>query len=464
MLTERSKLSKKSNGELSIKDTLMTKIHNKSAYVAVFGLGRVGLPTAVAIASQGYRVIGYDTNKNITRCVSNGINHINEKELTDRIKKLLKGNLFTTTIHANNAVRESDIVMICIPTPVNEFRKPVFNHIESVCRIIHNNLNNNKLILLESTVAPNTVKGLVLPLLENGKWKCGEHFLLAYCPERMIPGRALTEFINNDRIVGVDDEQSASVALEFLRQVTKGKISVTDTISAEITKLVENTFRDVNIALANEIALICEKLGVDVEKIFKLANTHPRVNLHKAGPGVGGPCLPKDPYLLLSSKQQGAKSSIIAASRELNDYMPEHVAELSISEIERTGKSVKRSKVVVFGVAYKADIDDSRYSPSEKLIAVLKNICTEIRVFDPYCDESFGAIKFNTMQEAVKDADCIIIVTDHTIFKNLDLSKIKTLMAPNPIIIDGRRFLDQEEVENQGFIYKALGRGRIING
>jgi len=258
--------------------------------------------------------------------------------------------------------------------------------------------------------------------------------------------------------VGGYDSKSAEIAASLFKKVTKGKIIVTDCLSAEMAKLAENSFRDVNIAFANELALICERMGVDVTEAIRLANTHPRVNVHKPSCGVGGPCIGKDHYLLLHSAEQiGFRSKMMKPSRKLNEYMTEHTIELVIYALKTTGKDVEKSKIAVLGTAYKGETDDATNSPSEKIVKKLMDSEANVMVYDPYCKESFGAQKARDVMEAVKGADCIVIATDHKIFAELKLEKIKTLMREKPAIVDGRRVVDPVKARMLGFTYYGIG-------
>jgi len=308
-------------------------------------------------------------------------------------------------------------------------------------------------------VPPGTTKNLVARILEERSGlKCGEDFWLVNCPERIAPGKTIREFVENVRIVGGYNSESSEIAVKLFEAVTNREILTTDCTSAELAKLAENAFRDVNIAFANELALICEQIGADVIEVTKLANTHPRVNIHKPGCGVGGPCLPKDPYLLLHPvKEKNFKSGVIEPSRKLNDYMSKHTVEVVVKALRKLGKDVSESKVTVLGVAYKGEVDETRNSPAERIVRGLMDLGSEVVVYDPYCEESFGAGRAKNLHEAVRGADCIVIVTDHKMFRELKLGKIKALMNENPVLIDGRRIVHPIEAKNQGFMYLGIG-------
>jgi UDP-N-acetyl-D-mannosaminuronic acid dehydrogenase len=298
----------------------------------------------------------------------------------------------------------------------------------------------------------------VLPLLEGKSGlKCGVDFWLAYCPERLAPGNVLHDLTANTRLIGTYDLESAILAKTFFGLITKGELLTTSILLAEVAKLAENAFRYVNISFANELALICKQMSVDVEEVIRLANTHPRVNIHKPGCGAGGPCLSKDTHLLLNStKSSKFRANLISAAIKLNNEMPRYVVDIAVEALNRIGKDAADSKIVVFGTAYKGGVNDSRGSPSEGIIRELKRRQARIVVFDPNCDESFGELKAKNLKEAVEGADCIIIATDHKEFCDLNLVDVKRLMKKNPIIVDGKRIISPAIARSLGFEYVAL--------
>jgi UDP-N-acetyl-D-mannosaminuronic acid dehydrogenase len=312
------------------------------------------------------------------------------------------------------------------------------------------------LVAICSTIPPRTMQEKIKPLLESlCGLKADTDFYLAYVPERIAPGKALQEFIESPRLVGGIGPNSTKIAAELFGNVCKTVIE-TDATTAEIAKTAENTFRDVNIAFANQLALICEQHGADITKVIKLANTHPRVNIHTSGPGVGGPCLTKDPYLL-THQSKPEDYDLIYTARKINDNMPTHIVNLTIQALKNAGKDVKNSKITILGTAYKANIDDSRFSPSESIIQKINELDATSIVYDPYCTNTFGAKKATSLHESIEGADCLIIATDHTEFKNLNLTIMKQLMNDKPAIVDGRRILNPHEAEDLGFIYYGVG-------
>ena len=444
-----------------MKKELVEIIRARKARLAVIGLGHVGLPAAAVFAGAGFQVTGVDLKKEVVEAVSSGKSHIREPGLDELVGRVVRQGRLKATTNIQQAAREADIVIMCVQTPVTQDKEPSLTYLGKACETVAEGLSKGKLVVVQSTVPPGTMKNFVVRIFEEGSGlKCGKDFWVANCPERIASGRAIQEFVENVRIVGGYNSESVEIAVELFKAVTKGEILTTDCTSAELAKLAENAFRDVNIAFANELALICEQMGSDAVEVIKLANTHPRVNIHKPGCGVGGPCLPKDPYLLLHPvKERGFKSRVIEPSRELNDYMSKHTVELVVKALRKLGKDVSESKVAVLGVAYKGEVDETRNSPAERIVRELMDLGAEVVVYDPCCEESFGAGRAQNVNEAVRGADCIVIATDHKMFGELELEKIRALMNENPALIDGRRVVNPSEANRQRFTYFGIGYG-----
>lgn len=443
-----------------VKQQLLEKIEKRNACMAIIGLGHVGLTTAVMFANAGYHVIGSDLRKDVVDAVSLGKSHIREPGLDDLVKKAVKEGKLNPTTNTLQTTREADIVIICVQTPVSGENEPDKTYVENACKTVAEGLSRGKLVIVESTVPPGTTKNTVAKILEQGsRLRCGKDFWLAHCPERITVGEAVRDFTRNVRVVGGYDLKSAEIAAELFKTVTNGEIIITDCTSAEVAKLAENAYRYVNIAFANELALMCERLCVDVKEVIELASTHPRVNIHRPGCGVGGPCLPKDTYLLLySAKEKKFRSKLIEASREVNEYMPIHVVELLAKALNESGKGVKNTKSLVLGSAYRGEIDDARNSPAEKIIRKLMSSGVDVAVYDPYSKKGFGARKVENILDGAEGADSLVIVTDHKMFTELDLDAIKLSMNKKPVIVDGRRVLDPAKAKRKGFRYFGIGR------
>jgi UDP-N-acetyl-D-mannosaminuronic acid dehydrogenase len=294
-------------------------------------------------------------------------------------------------------------------------------------------------------------------MLEETGMKVGQDIYLAHVPERIAPGKAVEELLNAPRVVGGADPRSTEKAIQLYSKVNP-HLQPTDATTAEFVKLAENTYRDLNIALANLLALMAERLGIDVYEAIRLANTHPRVNIHMPGAGVGGPCLTKDPYMLASIAPDFWGTELIISARRINDYMPTHTVNIVEKALADAGLSVIGAKIAVLGAAYKGGVDDTRESPAKYVVQKLLEKGADVVVYDPYTPETFGARPAKTLEEAAKDADALVIVTDHPEFKKLDLVTLAALMR-HRIIIDGRRAVEPHAAAAHGFTYYAVGYG-----
>ncbi|MDK2383948.1 MAG: nucleotide sugar dehydrogenase, partial [Candidatus Korarchaeota archaeon] len=358
---------------------------------------------------------------------------------------------------------ESDVVLIAVPTPKGRDGpnlSMVLSALESALKVVR----RGGLIVIESTLPPGTFYGLIIPTVESRGLEVGKDIYLAYCPERALPGKLLQELVQNFRIIGVVDEKSGILAKTLYESFVEGGIEIVDPLTAEMVKLVENSYRDVNIAFANEVARMCEVLGVDVRKVRELANKHPRVNMLIPGRGVGGSCLTKDPWFLFwASQERGDRPNLIKGARELNAEMPFHYAGI-LDELVRQLRGGRSGVIAVLGSTYKGDVPDPRESPVEPFVKELVKRGHAVKVYDPLVRSSFGGEYVPDISEAVKDADSIAFVTDHTEFKMLDLRKLrKAVKKDGPVILfDGRLLFEPEEAEEAGFIYISVGRPYTI--
>ncbi|WP_456475769.1 nucleotide sugar dehydrogenase [Candidatus Pyrohabitans sp.] len=435
---------------------LIRRIEEKSAEIAVVGLGYVGLPTAAVLAGKGFSVLGADINPSVVEAVNSGTSPISEPGLEELVERVVAEGRLRAVPSAEEAAKGSDVVIVVVQTPIDEEKRPDLSALKSALRDVSRALKRGHLIIIESTIPPGTTRDVIAPILEESGLRAGEDFLLAYSPERAIPTRTLAEIQSNARIVGGINEESTRAAAALYRRVTSGEVYEESVEVVEVVKLIENTFRDVNIALANELALLCGAMGVDVIKAINLANKHPRVNLHMPGAGVGGHCLPKDPHFLINeAKKRGLRLKVIEAARERNDSMPRYVLS-KIEEVLR-GKSIRIAKVAVLGIAYKGNTDDVRLSPAEPVIKSLMERGVDVISHDPHARHDFGGRFSNDLKEVVAGADVLVILTDHDEYRKLSLKKIKPLLKEDAVVIDGRRILAREEVERAGLRYFGVG-------
>jgi len=415
--------------------------------ICIIGLGYIGLPTAAMFATHGHSIVGVDVNEVVVNAINQGKIVIEEPYLDIMVQAAVtSGNL-----RAQTYPEEADVFIIAVPTPITEDKKADMSYVEQAANSIVPYLKPGNTVILESTSPPGTVYDLLIPILEKSSLKIGDELFVAHSPERVLPGRILVELVENNRIIGGINEKSCEIVKSLYSTFVRGEIFLTDARTAEMCKLMENTYRDVNIALVNELSIICERLGINVWEVVRICNKHPRVNLHLPGPGVGGHCLAVDPWFIVENNRQDA--NLIKMAREINDNMPIRV----YNKIKKLTQNISNPKVIILGITYKADVDDLRESPILKIIDLLekdKNI--EISIVDPHI-KNFKYLN-NNLFEAVKCADLIVLGVNHQEFKEIDFNMLLKHMR-NYIILDTRNMWSQKELEALGFNYYLLGNG-----
>ena len=420
--------------------------------VTIIGLGYVGLPLACLCAEKGYKVTGFDIDKKKVEAVNKGKSPIKDKDLTEWLPKVRK-NLSATT--DEREIRHSDIIIICVPTPVDENYHPDLGPVVNSSKSVSRNLRKGQLVVVESTIYPGVIEEVVRPTLEESGLKAGKDFHLAHCPERIDPGNRKWNVRNIPRVVGGVSPESTKKAASFYRSIIEANILELSSVkAAEATKIMENTFRDVNIAFVNELAKSFDNLGIDITEVIKAASTKPFGFLpHYPGCGVGGHCIPVDPYYLIEkARSKGFTHSFLALARQINDSMPDYTVKKVISALNEVGKPVKGTKICVLGVSYKKDVGDLRESPAFKVIQLLKKLGANLSIYDPYVPEKSTVKNLN---ECLKN-ECLVLVTDHSEFRNMDYKKLKNSKVK--VIVDGRNCLDKGKIIKSGIIYKGIGR------
>ncbi|WP_321421162.1 nucleotide sugar dehydrogenase [uncultured Methanobacterium sp.] len=439
--------------------TILKKIKKKESTICVVGLGYVGLPTAIFFAENGFNVIGVDINENKLNLINKGVSPLGELSLDKRLLKVVQDKKLIATSNLPIATRRSDIILLVVPTPLTSSKDPDLSYIESAGKDIVKGLDKGKLIVLESTVYPGVTEETLQPILESQGLKAGVDFGLAYCPERYNPGDDAHSLEKVARVIGGITPEWAKITHELYQFIIDKKITVLRNIkTAEAAKIIENTQRDLNIALMNELAMIFEKIGIDVMEVIEGASTKWNFNTYYPGGGVGGHCLPVDPYYLVKkAKELGYHSKVIAAGRTINDYMPRHVFGLINDALNDNEKPVKNSKIVVLGLSYKENVGDARESPSVELIHELEHNQAIVSIVDPYIEETavYGTLE-SDIYTALEEADAMVLMTAHQEFMALDFQKVKNLMKI-PIIIDARRIYDPEKLREMGFHYSGVG-------
>jgi UDP-N-acetyl-D-mannosaminuronic acid dehydrogenase len=413
--------------------------------LCVMGLGYIGLPTAVMFAKHGVQVHGVDVNPKVIETLINKSLHIEEPGLKESIMEVMDEGKLTVSTEP----QEADAFIIAVPTPIKPDKTANVDYVRSATEMILPYLQKGNLVILESTVPPKTVDKIMLPILRKTGLILGEELFVSYSPERVLPGKVFEELVNNDRIVGGINEKSSKMTADLYLRFVKGTIHLTDTITAEMVKLMENTYRDVNIALANEFARIAEKIGFNVWEAINLANCHPRVNIHKPGPGVGGHCIAVDPWFIV--EQAPVESKLISLSRNINDSTPFHVVDM----IEKIVSDIKNPTITILGLTYKGNIDDMRDTPCKPIVNELVKRHYTIKIYDPYIREEFDN-KVNTLDEAIEQTDCIVLLTDHNAFLEIQPEEIKEKVR-NKIVYDTRNVLDKELWMKSGFEFITIG-------
>ena len=417
--------------------------------ICVMGLGYIGLPTASMFATHGCDVLGVDVNPAVVNVVNRGEIHIREPGL----KTLVKAATLSDKLRASTQPETADVFVIAVPTPC--VNKPdgtkgadldaVRASTVAICPV----LKQHDLVILESTSPPGTTRDVIAPIIASGTdLRPGADVHIAHCPERVLPGKILRELIENDRVIGGLTPQCARRAAELYRMFVAGDCLLTDSTTAEMVKLMENTYRDVNIALANELALISEHLGIDAYDVITLANRHPRVQLHQPGPGVGGHCISVDPWFVYESAPELAR--LICLSRNVNDARPEQVSHALSALLN----GLDGKHIAVFGVAYKGNVDDVRESPITELIEHLEEGGAKVRVYDPHVREYLHEL--HGLDQALDSADAVVTGAAHDEFRYLDPKVVADKMSGR-VVYDGVNVLNKEKWVEAGFEYRKVG-------
>ncbi|MCS1381327.1 nucleotide sugar dehydrogenase [Lysinibacillus sphaericus] len=414
--------------------------------ICVVGLGYIGLPTAVMFANHGIKVHGVDVNPAAVKSIQEKKLHIEENGLQERLNKAVDEGFLT----ASTTPQEADVFIVAVPSPINPDNTANLEYVRQATASIVPYVRKGNLVILESTVPPKTVEHIMLPELIKANLEFGVDLFVAHSPERVIPGRIFEELVNNDRIVGGIDPISAQMTKELYQTFVNGTIHLTDATTAELVKVMENTYRDVNIAFANELAKMAEKLDVNIWEAIKFANYHPRVNVHFPGPGVGGHCIAVDPWFLV--ELGGEQAQIIHLSRNTNDSMPSYTAQRTQAILNEN--KIAGGKVAVLGLAFKGNVDDMRESPSTIVIDELQNLGLEVISYDPHIKENKHATQTQSLEEATKDADIIVVLTDHNEFKAMDAAAIT---VKTKIVFDTKNCLNRDKWQEAGFQFHLLG-------
>jgi len=449
--------------------SLSDLLSSKKAAIGVFGAGYVGLPLACAFAEAGFKTIAGDDDEQKVRAIRGAHAYVED----DYVRSLLPGLVMSGALSAEHDLARLassvDFAIITVPTPLNDAKEPDLTCVVRATKVIAKKMRPGMFVILESSVYPGTTDGIVRPMLERSGLRAGEDFGLAFSPERIDYGRAEYDIRHIPKVVGGITPLCTRIAAQLYASILQAKVvSVSNTRVAEATKMLENTYRYVNIALVNELAIVHEKLGIDFFEVIAAAATKPfGFQAFYPGPGVGGHCIPKDPhYLLYSAHQVGETLSLVEASKKINDRMVKHVLGRIKSKWRAEGRDLRRSKAVILGLAFKANVSDTRNSPSIVAAEQLVELGLEISAYDPFVKSvstKDGLLSATSLESAAKDADVAVLMTPHTLFREINLSDLRIHMRSPAAIVDTRGFWSPEECKSAGFDYIGLGRPNLNN-
>lgn len=430
--------------------------------ICILGLGYIGLPTATMFAAHGVKVIGVDTNPNVVETLKAGRLHIHEPGLGDVLKKAVSGGNFNVT----PVPEPADAFLVAVPTPFwegemgeyhgQEYKKADMRAVIAATESIVPHLREGNLVVLESTSPPRTTIDLIVPILEKSGLKAGSDFYVAYSPERVLPGQILRELVENARVIGGLTPESARAGAELYSVFVRGQIHLTDATTAEMVKLMENTYRDVNIAIANEFSRLAERFGVDVWDAIQLASLHPRVKILNPGPGVGGHCISVDPWFFVETAPDLAQ--LILKARQVNDAQPHFVVEKTRQAL---GGTLNGKRIAALGLAYKPDVDDLRESPAVEVVHLLKKEGAVVKAFEPFKPENGlpGIDSVLTLESALANADAVLLLVGHAEFRALTPEQL-AFLTPARVLVDAVNVLAGRDWESVGFRLWRLGAGK----
>ena len=438
-------------------------LNSKTLRVCVIGIGRIGLPTALSFAKSGLQTTGVDINENLVQNINSGKFPLKDEPGYDKIfDDVIKNKKFTATTNIEDAVPNSDLILLSLPTPMDEKNIPDYSALRNVGEKLSEILSPNSLVIVESTIEPGFIEDEMISIIsKSGRLEVEKNFFIGVCPENANPGEILHDFTNLPRLVGsINSNITKTIKTIYNFVFSVELVEMPNCKTANAVKLTTNVFRDINIAFVSELSLMFEKLGIDTNKVLEAAKKKYNFQIHYPGAGVGGPCLPITSYQLLNTaKRIGSNLTIIESGRKINEKMPDHVVELTSNAFKESKKSIENSEILILGVSYKPNVRDIQLSPAEHIIKKLQNLGANIRIYDPYFPSSnvFGITTENNIEDIISKVDAAIIVTAHDEFKELQV-EIFTKMK-HPIVIDTRGIVDPYIAKQEKLIFRGLGRG-----
>ena len=454
-----------SNLKLNMNDyeSVKTSLENKTLKVCVVGIGRIGLPTALSFAKSGLDTIGIDINETLVDNLNSGIFPLKDEPGYEEIfHEVLKSKKFSATTKIQDAIPQSDLILLSLPTPMDENNIPNYSALKNVGEKLSELLSPKSLVIVESTIEPGFIEDDMISIISKSeKLKINETFFIGVCPENANPGEILHDFTTLPRLVGgINDNITKIIKMIYNFVFPVELIEMPNCKTANAVKLTTNVFRDINIAFVSELSLMFEKLGIDTMKVLEAATKKYNFQVHYPGAGVGGPCLPINSYQLLNAgRRAGINLNLIEQGREINEKMPDHVIDLTLDAYKEANESIQNSDILILGISYKPDVKDIQLTPAEHIIKKLQSLGAKIHVYDPYFtgNEIFGVKAENDLVNIIEKVNASIIITAHKEFKEIELSLFKNMKTP--ILIDTRGIVEPTLASQAKLIFRGLGRG-----
>jgi len=449
-------------------DEIKQLIEENKILVSVIGIGRIGLPTALSFAKSGFTTIGVDVNEELVDKIKNKNFPLkDEPGYEDVFNQVIENQKFTATTRIKDAVPNSQIILLSLPTPMDENNTPDYSALRIVARQLKDLVSPGSIIIVESTIEPGFIENECIDLIESQERniKAGNNIGIGVCPETANPGEIMKDFEKLPRLVGSTDEKTTQIITEIYKHVFPVElIKMPNCKTANAVKLTTNIFRDINIAFVNELAILFERLGIDTNTVLEAADKKYNFQIHHPGAGVGGPCLPVNSYQMLNSAKEIGDDMLkmVKTGREINEHMPHHVIKLLKDALNEGNKQLDSSVILILGISYKPNVKDIQLSPAEVIISELQKMGAEIRIFDPYFKDAsvYGIQTANNLDEVISNVDATVLVTSHNEFQNIQpeyfVSKMKS-----PILIDTRGVIDVKKAQKAGLIFRGLGRGKF---
>ena len=439
-------------------------LKSRTLKVCVIGIGRIGLPTALSFAKSGLRTIGVDINEDLVQKINSRIFPLKDEPGYEEIfNDAIKNKMFSATTKIEDAVPNSDLILLSLPTPMDGNNIPDYSSLRSVGTKLSEILSPDSLVIVESTIEPGFIEDEMVNIICNsGRLKVEENFFIGVCPEIANPGEIFHDFTNLPRLVGGINQNISNVIKNIYNFVFGVEIvEMPNCKTANAVKLTTNVFRDINIAFISELSLMFEKLGIDTMAVLEAAKKKYNFQVHYPGAGVGGPCLPINSYQLLSTaRKAGVKLNIIEHSRQINEKMPEHVIELTLDAFKENKKDIQGSEILILGISYKPNVRDLQLSPAENIIKKLQELGVNVHIYDPYfaTKQAFGINVKEKLDDIISHVDASIIITAHDEFKKIKTSTFKMMKCP--ILIDTRGIIDPVDAKKNKLVFRGLGRGK----